>query len=250
MPRNSLATIVASLHARSGKTLLARVLAGHFILSGSKPVVFDTDAVERKLCACFPFDAIVVDLNRVTDQMALFDTMAKPFPEARVVDLTHQSFRKFFSLMRDTDFVAEARANHVEPVIFYIPDRNPDSFEEARQLRDRFTDCAFVIVENGFLGSPAESVRRSSGYRALEAHPLRMAMPELGRAFAAVLEDPGMSFSDLMRQPLSRGDDPRERGDLSFDARAAVRTWLMRLFREIHYIMAALERRADALVGR
>src|SRR5205085_9030048 len=86
MRAKSLAAIVASLHARSGKTLLARVLVEHFILAGGKPLIFDTDAIERRLCTAFPYDAIVLDVTRVRDQMALFDTLAKPFAAGRVVD--------------------------------------------------------------------------------------------------------------------------------------------------------------------
>ena len=62
MSEVSFAAIVASLHGRSGKTLLARALGDYFILSGQKPYLFDTDAVERGLQMLFPRDAIVIDL--------------------------------------------------------------------------------------------------------------------------------------------------------------------------------------------
>ena len=74
-PRPSVAAIVASLHGRAGKTLLARILADYFILSGRRPALFDTDATERMLHSAFPDDAIVVDLTEVRDQMILFDTL-------------------------------------------------------------------------------------------------------------------------------------------------------------------------------
>jgi len=41
------ATIVASAHARSGKTLLARLLTENFILGGQQPAIFDTVAPIR-----------------------------------------------------------------------------------------------------------------------------------------------------------------------------------------------------------
>ncbi len=97
-----LAFIVASLHGRSGKTLLARALVDYFVLSGGRPHVFDTDAVERGLHMLFPRDARVVDLTVVRDQMLLFDTLAKRSSQARVVAVTHRSLTKFFELMRET----------------------------------------------------------------------------------------------------------------------------------------------------
>ena len=54
--RPSLAAIVASLHGRTGKTLLARVLADYFVLAGNRPLVFDTDATEQTLHGWFPYD--------------------------------------------------------------------------------------------------------------------------------------------------------------------------------------------------
>jgi len=83
------AAIVTSLHGRSGKTLLARTLVDYFLLSGGRPDVFDTDSVEWKLHDLFPGETRVVDLAIARDQMVLFDTLAKPSSEMRVVDLTH-----------------------------------------------------------------------------------------------------------------------------------------------------------------
>jgi hypothetical protein len=239
------AAMVCALHAHSGKTLLARLLAEHFILKGAAPLIFDTDALERRLTACFPYDAIVLDLARVRDQMALFDTLAKPFAAPRVVDVSHAALEKFFALMRDTDFVFEARVNGVMPVIFYITDRDRDSLDQAVALRDRFADCAFVAVENAFLPRPNASVRQGEAYRALAAHPLRVFMPELDEDLAELVEDPGRSLSALMRAPLSRSED--RRNELSFDARAELRAWLMRVLKDIHRALAGLDAKADAL---
>jgi cellulose biosynthesis protein BcsQ len=126
MAGSSLAVIVASLHGRTGKTLLARTLADYFILSGPRPYIFDTDAVDRGLHALFPHDAFVVDLAIVPDEMLLFDTLAVRSARTRIVDVTHRSLITFFQLMRDSDFVSEARSCEGEPVIFYIPDRKVD----------------------------------------------------------------------------------------------------------------------------
>ena len=103
MPGPSFAAVVASLHGHVGKTLLARTLTDYFILSGSMPYVFDTDAVERGLHASFPAEARVIDLAVVRDQMRLFDTLAEPSPKPRIVDVTHRSLITFFELLRGTD---------------------------------------------------------------------------------------------------------------------------------------------------
>src|SRR5262245_6053000 len=220
MPQTSFAAIVASLHARTGKTLLARVLAEYFILSGRRPVLFDTDTAECRLCASFPHDTLVVDPNQVPDQMTLFDTMALTTPEARVVDVTHQSFRKVFKVMQDIDFIAEARALQVEPAIFYIADRHADSYAEALQLRGRFAGVPFVAVDNPYLGQPSDVIRKSDAYQSFLAHELRLTMPPLEPAAAHALTDPEFSLSDFMRQPVALGEATLQPDPNPLDARA------------------------------
>jgi hypothetical protein len=243
---STIAAMVASLHAHSGKTLLARLLAEHFILKGAAPLIFDTDAVERRLAACFPHEAVVLDLARVRDQMALFDTLARPSAAHRVIDVAHQAWERFFALMRDTDFVAEARAHGVQPAIFYIADRDRASREAGLLVRDRFPDCAFVAVENLFLPRPNATVRMSAAAQMLAAHPLSVAIPRLEPELAEVIEEPDRSLSALLRAPLSRSDAARD--GLSFDARAALRAWLMAVLRDIHRALAHLPARVEALV--
>jgi hypothetical protein len=245
--RPSFAAIVASLHGRTGKTLFARVLADYFLLSGNRPLVFDTDFTEQTLRAAFPFDTVVLDLSETRDQMRLFDTVAARSPEARVVDVSHYVFRKFFKVMEDCDFVSEARERRVEPVIFYIANRNADAYEEGRLLRERFPDCALVLVENVFLGPLKEQTLRSAGYRAFDSHELCMMLPLLDPAVAAAIEEAEVSLSEVISKPLSRNDDSAF-GGLSFDQRAEMRSWLMKVFRDIHRATRAAEQRSLSLV--
>jgi hypothetical protein len=244
--RPSFAAIVASLHGRTGKTLFARVLADYFLLSGNRPLIFDTDFTQQPLRAAFPSDTTVADLSETRDQMMLFDTIATPSPEARVVDVSHYVFRKFFKVMQDSDFASEARAANVEPVIFYIADRSPEAYEEGRLLRERFADCALVLVENVFLGPLKDRTLNSPGFRAFESHDLCMTLPLLDPAIAEAMQDVDISLGEIIRRPLSRSDDDACAG-LSFEQRAEMRGWLMRLFRDIHRVTRAAEGRAASL---
>ena len=240
MAKTSMAAIVCSLHGRTGKTLLARVIAEYTLMSEERPLIFDTNAVDCSLEACFPGRGIVIDMAHVRDQMKLFDTLAAPSPRTRVVDVAHAAFGKFFHVMRDTDFVLEARTNHVEPVIFYIPDRTPSSFVEGRVLRDRFADCAFVVVDNAFVGRPNDITRHGSAYQALAAHETRLEMPALPPSLGQVLESPTLPLGELVRLPVAH--DPHDGGP--HEAHAAIRGWLIKLFREIYRIGQEVELRA------
>ena len=249
MPETSFAAIVASLHARTGKTLLARVLAEYFVMSGRRPVLFDTDTAECQLSASFPHETLVVDPNEVPDQMSLFDTLALTTPEARVVDVTHQSFRKFFKVMQDIDFIAEVRACRVAPAIFYIADRHADFYAEALNLRGRFADCPFVAVDNPYVGAPPEFIRKSDAYQSFITHELRLTIPPLDPASALALADPQFSLSDFMRQPVALGEATLQPEASPHDTRASLRPWLMRMFRDIHRISRTVMTRQEAVAA-
>jgi hypothetical protein len=148
--------------------------------------------------------------------------------------------------MEDCRFAAEARMHHVEPIIFYIADRNPDAYEEGRLLRDRFADCAFVLVENAFVGRVKEATRRSAGYRAFETHDLCMTVPALDLAIADRIDDPQVSLSDIISRPLSRAAGEHPSG-LTYEQQSEIRHWLLRLFRDIHRLAHAAEDRGAAL---
>jgi len=238
MPGASLAAIGASLHGRSGKTLLARALVDFFILCGGKPYIFYTDAVERRLQALFPAAARIVDLTVVRDQMELFDTLAKRSPQMRVVDLTHQSLTKFFQLLRNTDFIFEARSHDIIPAIFYIPDDKADSFEAGVVLRDNFADCRFIVVENTFMKEPKRNVCQDPAYKALRAHKRRFVMPKLADSVIAALEDRDLSIADFMRQPISPSEETQAPNSLPPDILAELRVWVFGMFQEIHRVIS------------
>ena len=241
MRGRNLAIIVAALRSGSGATLLARVFADYFILSRENPLIFDTDRLDRTLSRYFPHIATVIDLDRIQGQMTLFDTLASPLPEKRVVDVTRRSFRKFFNLMHDIDYLAEARLREIEPVIFYIVARDRESYEHGQALRDRF-DCPFVVVDNAFLGEPSEEARRSSAYAALASHPLHMRMPPLDPLMADMITDEALSLSAFMRQEQHN----LSLAYLSLETRSSIRAWIMKVFKEIHRTTQALDGRPPA----
>ena len=163
----SVAAIVASLHGRTGKTLLARMLADYFIAVGQASGRWCSIPTPPSGCCTVrsPTTRSWSISTEVRDQMTLFDTLAARSPEARVVDVSHHVFRKFFKVMQESQFVAEARARQVEPVIFYIADRNPDAYEEgaaaARALRGLRAGAGRERVSRQGEGSDAPQRRLS-----------------------------------------------------------------------------------------
>ncbi len=86
----SLAIIVVSPRERSGTTLIARLFAEFFHLSGDAPVLFDTDTVKQKFSKYFPGRAEVIDLESTRGQMSLFDRLPVRAHVPKFVDVTNR----------------------------------------------------------------------------------------------------------------------------------------------------------------
>jgi hypothetical protein len=231
----AIAAIVASARVRAGKTLLARLLAENFFLSGARPALLDTDTTEKRLWSFFPVEAQLLDVDRVTDQMTLFETLSVGSANPRVVEVAHRTAKKFFEVMRDADYAKEARAADVEPVIFYIPSPDPDSYEYGRQLHEQLPGCEFVVVQNAYLGEIKHLTRLSVGYRALEILRPRIVLPALDPQFVPIVDDPSFSFREFMREPTT---------ELSPAAREAIRSWLVGCLRTAYAAVEALEHKS------
>jgi hypothetical protein len=246
----SLAIIVVSPRERSGTTLIARLIAEFFQLAGDAPLLFDTDAVRPKFSKYFP-TAEVVDLENTRGQMSLFDRLPLRAHVPKIVDVTHRSFATVFKLIRDIDFIAEARANNVEPVVVYVPHYEVEDFERGFRIREYF-NCEFVVAENAFLGKPPETLHRVNAYWALKAHPVHLMLTALDPMNMSLLEDERVSMSEFLKlsSPKSPPPTPLQAAQmplayLSLEARSKIRNWLRPALNEVQRTIQMVQARLD-----
>lgn len=251
----SLAILVVSPRERSGTTLIARLFAEFFRLSGDAPLLFDTDAAKPKFSKYFP-EAELVNLDRTRDQMRLFDTLPLRGHQPKIVDVTSRAFATFFALMRDTDLVSEARANNVEPVIVYVPHYEAEDFERGFRIREHF-GCEFMLGENAFLGEAPQSLHGLTTYWALKAHPVRMMVQLLDPMSMNLMEDERVSLAEFLKAsaPGSPQPGPGEKARLplaylSLDARSKLRNWIKPSLREAQRVVHLLQARLDTPVSQ
>ena len=231
--------IVASPRARTGKTTLARLIAEYLTLTGETRKLFDTDVIDHKLASYFPTQAHIVDLERVPDQMKLFDSLTAGEPTSQVIDVSHRSFAKFFTLMRDIEYVAEARQAGRYPVILFIPDAAAETYDQGLAILEGFRDAGFVLVRNLALGELPQEKLQEGSVDILQSHKPHIIMPRLDPFTLSAVEDPRLSLSDFMRRtstPDALGPIPPVQMSiayLSLEARKATLYWLKTMFDEI-----------------
>jgi hypothetical protein len=183
--------------------------------------------------------------------MQLFDTLVSPSAAPRVVDVTHRSFAKFFHLMEEIGYVEEARERGNEPAIFYMLDREPETYARGIALREHFKDCSFVLVENEANGKPERAVQLGIDYMTLMRHDLQLKLPALDPMFAAVIDDPYLSLSGFMQDPPAGMPPGRvSLAYMSLEARNEIRGWLKQVNGEIGRMVETLRLRAEMMMKR
>ncbi|QXX75969.1 hypothetical protein MHY1_02803 [Methylovirgula sp. HY1] len=218
MKARTLVFIICSPAGRVGKSMVARLLGDYFLATNRSFFGFDTDPHEPVLAARFPQQVIVSDLTTVPGQMALVDPLLVNDEIPKIIDLWHRSMEGFFTLVDQTDFIAEAVNAGIEPVFFFIADASTRSLDAATRLAARYPEQQMIVVENA--GAAPLSRDQLARYPAHRIFKVGALDPVLRNA----IEDPGFSLSRFMLAPPS---------NMSIVVRSGVRDWLARIFSQL-----------------
>ena len=214
MARRTPVFIACSPRPRVGKTLLARLLT-EFYRADERPVAaFDVNPNEFMLVDYLPRYTAVASIGDTPGQIALFDQLIIADEIAKVVDLGYASFNPFFTLMREIDFVYEARRRSIEPVILFMTDPDKRTLQAFATLRERHGDISVVLVHN-------EGITKGDLYLEKYAIGRNMSvlrLPSLTPVVRGIIDKPSFSFAEFWAKPV---DNPTE-----------IHIWLKRIFLE------------------
>jgi hypothetical protein len=183
-----------------GKTFLARLLIDFLRLDRGDPVAFDLNPNGDALTDYFPGLARPIDLGDINGQMAMFDRLIEADGRAKIVDVSHASFGRFFTISKEIGFFREAQRRSIEPVILYAADPHRVAVNAYAELRQRFRRALLVPVFNDAI-LKGTKVREDFPFsRAVEV-PLQLST--LSPMLKAQIERSRHSFADVHgRLPL------------------------------------------------
>ena len=166
--------IVASPRSHSGKTFLARLLTDFLRLDGGDVQAFDLNPGDGTLADDRPAVTTRSDLDTTEDQVALFDRLVVNDGIAKVVDVGHATFERFFGLAEEIGFIEEARRHSVELLLLYAVSPHPKSANAYRKLQQRFPGLVVVPVFNEAI-LKGQKVREQYPVMRAAAVPLQIA---------------------------------------------------------------------------
>ncbi len=197
-----MAYIICSDRARCGKTLLARVFAAKLALRReNNPLVFDTDLSGNGIINYLADKTRLIDLSKVADQVALFDTMIEANENQSasgaldfVVDVASSELARFFTLFNDIGFERGACEAGLDVRIYYVVSWTQRSLQTCDEIASMLTESQFFAVRN--MAITAYPFTPGPGQEALAAKiNISLFLNALSPAAFAIINEYGFSFS-------------------------------------------------------
>jgi hypothetical protein len=230
---------VCSPQPRVGRTLLARMLVDFFLLDDRPVAAFDFAVDSPRLADFFPPETRAADVATIAGQMAVFDRLILNDGIAKVVDVSPAAFQTFFTVLREIDFIADARARGIKPVALFIATPEVAAQRAYATLQGRLPEMLLVPVYNQGAGQGPKPEK----FPLARADSLPLRIPQLGPALQPFLRQPPFSFFRF------RTRAPRE---IPLQAYLELLRWNRRVFvefRELELRLLLGEVRASLLRG-
>jgi hypothetical protein len=189
--------IVASPRPATGKTFLAHLVIDFLRMKGGRIEAFELSPGDVALADQLPDLTVSCDLDSTQARMRLFDRLILADGVAKVVDVGHLAFQRFFSVMDQIRFAEEARRRALEIIVLYAADAHPTTVKAYDILQRRLPSLILVPVFNdGIL--KGRKLRDQYPFTGAAAVPLQI--PLLPPALKTHAEQSGHSFVDFYSQ--------------------------------------------------
>jgi len=218
--------VVCSPNRQVGKTMLARLLAEHYMADARPVASFDLSDEAPGLADFLTRHVTIPSIQDTRGQVRFFDGLIETPNIPKIVDLSHREFANFFTIVDKIGLFEEAQRRSIEPLILFLIDPSPVAAKAYGLLRRRFAGISLLPVRN-------LTVAKGLPYCASFPHASRLVVSleiaMLGPAARALVEREKFSFLNLAKQasPYS---------DMSARTRAELDAWFRRArfqFREI-----------------
>jgi len=218
--------VVCSPNRQVGKTMLARLLAEHYMADGRPVAAFDLSDEAPGLADYLTRHVTIPSIQDTRGQVRFFDGLIETAKIPKIIDLSHREFANFFTIVDKIGLFEEAQRRAIEPLILFLIDPSPIAAKAYSLLRRRFAGISLLPVRN-------LTVAKGLPYCASFPHASKLVVSleiaMLGPAARAFVEREKFSFLNLAKQtsPYS---------DMSARTRAELDAWFRRArfqFREL-----------------
>jgi hypothetical protein len=188
-----------------GKTLVSRLLTEFYVLDRRPVAAYDLADEGPQLADYLPRFTTISDIGDIFGQMVFFERLIADSDRiANVIDLSHRTFKSFFTAVEKIGFFEEARRRAIEPLILFIIDQDPASPDAYASLY-RLTEASLLPVCNRTDPSAISDYDTPPN---ASAPPTSLEIPLLSFSLRALIDRQAFSFCEFARATPADLPDP------------------------------------------
>ena len=207
-----------------GKTTVARTLLDYLIAHQIPARAFDTEAPRGTLKRFHPDATDIVDINLVSDQMKIFDTLNSAEAAVTVIDVRAGLMSQTLRALRDFGFLDAAKKGQITFAVFHILGPTIASLDEIADTAAFLGDAKYFLVKN-FINNTHffqwDEKTHSSYFRKIK-DAVEITIPKLNEMATEQVDLASVPFVTFIANKKSNGDPAA----YSFVLRGYVRHWL------------------------
>jgi hypothetical protein len=217
-----------------GKTTVARTLIDYLTAHEIPTRAFDTEAPRGTLKRFHPAATEIVDINLVSDQMKIFDTLSAPEAAVTVIDVRAGLMARTLGALRDFGFIDAARKGQINFAVFHVLGPSIASLDEIADTAAVLGDAKYFMVKN-FINNThffEWDTETHSHYFNKVKDAVEITIPKLNEMATEQVDLASVPFVTFIANKKRNG----EPAAYSFVLRGYVRHWLGNIWAEFDRI--------------
>jgi hypothetical protein len=228
--RKPVVVIVGADKGGVGKTTVARTLIDYLTAHRIPTRAFDTETPKGTLKRFHPAATEIVDINLVSDQMKIFDTLNTPDAPVTVIDVRAGLMAQTLRALRDFGFIEAAHKGQINFAVFHVLGPSLASLDEIADTAAILGDAKYFLVKNfindtHFFEWDAET---HGHYFSKVKDGVEITIPKLNEMATEQVDLASVPFVTFIANKKSNGDPAA----YSFVLRGYVRHWLGNVWAE------------------
>jgi hypothetical protein len=213
-----------------GKTTVARTIADYFTANKIHFRAFDTEVPKGTLKRFHPDLTDLVDINKVPDQMKIFDTLNSADTPVTLIDVRAGLMSPTLQALNDFGFIDAAKKGQITFAVFHILGPTIASLDEIADTAAFLGDAHYYLVKN-YINSTHyfewdETTHKSYFNRIKGA--VEVTVPKLNEMSAEQVDLASVPFVNFITNKKPNG----ETASYSFVLRGYVKHWLGNVWAE------------------
>jgi len=213
-----------------GKTTVARTLLDYFTAHHVSTRAFDSESPKGTLKRFHGDSTEIVDINSVSDQMQIIDTLSSTDASVTIIDVRAGLLSPTLRSLRDIGFLDAVKKGQITFAVFHILGSSIASLNEIEDTAPFVVDSRYYLVKN-FINNTSffewDQATQASYFKKLK-DAVVITIPKLNEMAYEQVELASVPFLTFVANRNQKG----ETAHYSFVLRGYVRHWLGNVWAE------------------